>query len=871
MLNVLDQGKPTYIYHKHIELLTNFVFHKQTHVIDFLKTTVFLEGADFDMTGKIDVDDDMLLDLQFSGNKPNFDLLIGFAPEELIPTLRSYDNRGKLYFDAQMKGKTANNQLPVINAKFGCKDGFIRNSEANKKIDNLGFQCTFTNGKNRNNSTSVFKLIDFNAKPEAGNFKATMNVTNFNSPEIELQLVSDFDLNFLSSFFKLNDFKSIDGKVFLTMNFHDIIDLQEPEKALENLNQAYFSKLLIKNLNFKSEKYHLPIQNMNVEASIEGENLDLKYCNFKLGTSDIAIQGKIINIPAIIHQAKEDMVAEMHIQSKTIDIGELSPKIPGKKPYDEKLSDLKLDLTFKGLAYTFLTSKSLPVGNFYLTNINTKLKYYLHKLENLNGVFYDNENDIVIKRLDGKLDTSDFHFEGKIGHYDLWLADVKKGDTDIDFDFTSKALHFSEIFTYKDVNYMPEEYRNEDLKDVKLHGHVTLHYQEKLKSTNFYLTELKGKLKTHPLEFMNFNGNAHLENDVLRIKDFSGNLEKNDFKVNGTYFLKSKSTFHELNFESKRLNIYEIIAYNLPETSQKIDHDAGFIVFAEPFPNVKVKAKISDLTYHKFHLTNITTQITVKENHYVYVDKFQFNAASGLIDISGYFNGSNPKKVYLNPDIKIQKVNLDEVLFKFDNFGQDQLISDNIHGIASGRISGKIWLHTDFTPSINDADLLIDVSIENGRLDNFAPIQAMSTYFGDKNLNKIKFDKLENRLTLKNRKISFPNMLINSSLGYIEIAGNQDLNLNMDYFVRVPLKLVGKAAFSKLFNRKQKEIIPEQEDELIIKDPEKRTRFINIRMIGTPENYKISLQKNKDLKEGKVFKKSDDFLFNDLESEFENK
>lgn len=227
--------------------------------------------------------------------------------------------------------------------------------------------------------------------------------------------------------------------------------------------------------------------------------------------------------------------------------------------------------------------------------------------------------------------------------------------------------------------------------------------------------------------------------------------------------------------------------------------------------------------------------------------------------------------MYLNPDIKIQKVNLDEVLFKFDNFGQDQLISDNIHGIASGRISGKIWLHTDFTPSINDADLLIDVSIENGRLDNFAPIQAMSTYFGDKNLNKIKFDKLENRLTLKNRKISFPNMLINSSLGYIEIAGNQDLNLNMDYFVRVPLKLVGKAAFSKLFNRKPKEVSPEQEDELIIKDPEKCTRFVNIRMIGTPENYKISLQKNKDLKEGKVFKKSDDFLFNDLESEFENK
>jgi hypothetical protein len=254
----------------------------------------------------------------------------------------------------------------------------------------------------------------------------------------------------------------------------------------------------------------------------------------------------------------------------------------------------------------------------------------------------------------------------------------------------------------------------------------------------------------------------------------------------------------------------------------------------------------------------------------VYLDQLQFNAANGLVDISGYFNGSNPKHIYLNPDVKIQKVNLDKVMFKFDNFGQDMMVSDNLHGIASGRIKGKIWLHTDFTPSLEDSDLTIDVSIENGRLDNFAPMQAMSSFFGDKNLNRIRFDTLQNRLSLKNGKLSFPNMLINSSLGYMEISGSQDLDLNMDYYVRVPLKLVGKAAFGKLFNKKPEEISPDQEDELIIKDPEKRTRFINIRMTGTPEKYKIALQKNKDVKAGKKFKKTDDFLFKNLESEFEN-
>ena len=869
VLNILNNGKPNYIYHKNLELHTDFVFDKKTHVINFLKTSVLLEGADFDMKGKIDIDDDLFVDLYFSGNKPNFDLVIGFAPEELIPTLKSYKNKGKVFFDAHVKGKTANNQIPAINAKFGCKDGYIINPDVNKKIDKLGFLCTFTNGKDRSNATSIFELKDFNAKPEAGNFKAKLTVNNFDSPEIDLQLDSDFDLDFLTKFFRLKDIKNLSGKVLLTMNFHDIIDLQNPEKALEKLNQAYFSDLEIKNLNFQSDAYHLPIENLNVKANIKGETLNLSNCSFKLGESDLAIKGKINNIPAVIHQSKEAIEAELHIRSKALDIAQLTPKTSGKDPFDEKLSDLKFDLAFKGLANTFISSKSLPVGNYYLTNINTKLKNYHHQLNNFNGTFYINKNDVLIKRLDGRLDTSDFHFKGKIGHYDLWLADLKKGDTDIDFDLTSKYIHFKDVFTYKGQNFIPKEYRNEDLKDLKLHGHVTMHYNDSLHSTEFYLTELKGKLKMHPLKFDKFNGHVGLKNDLLTIHKFAGYLGENDFKLTGKYYLNNNNTFSNINFLSQRLNINEIISYNPPITEGKIDHDAGYNILAEPFPNLNISAKISDLRFNKYHLTNLTANVNVKKNHFVYLNKLQFNAANGLIDMSGYFNGSNPKHIYLNPDIKIQKVNLDEVLFKFDNFGQDVLISENLHGITSGRIKGKIWLHTDFTPSIEDSDLTIDVSIENGRLDNFAPMQAMSTYFGDKNLNRIKFDKLENRLTLKNGKLSIPNMLINSSLGYMEIAGNQDLDLNMDYYLRIPLKLVGKASFNKLFKTKLEEISPEQEDELIIKDPEKRTRFVNVRLLGTPEKYDINLQKNKELKAGVRFDKTEDFLFKTIESEFE--
>ncbi len=869
VLNVFKNDKPTYVYHKHLELHTDFVYHTHNEVIDLKKTSVIMEGVDFNLSGKVDFKDEMNVDLKLSGNKPNFDLFIAFAPEDLIPTLRSYDNKGKVYFDAHVKGKTANNQTPAIVANFGCKDGYIKNPEANRALDQLGFHCSFTNGNQRNASTSTFELKDFTARPEAGKFKANLKVKNFEAPEIDMQLDSDFNLEFLTKFLKLKDLRNLTGQVLLTMNFHDIIDLQHPEKALEKFNQAYYSKLVIKDLNFKSDSYHLPIKNLNVDAMVTGQQLDVTNFSLNLGDNDIAVKGKVSNIPAVLHKTGDSINAELHVRSNRLDFKTLMPKSNEPSAIDEILSDLKFDLTFKGKANTFITSKSLPIGKFYITNISANLNHYHHQLDGFNGIFYVNERDVLIKKLDGQIDRSDFHFTGKIGHYDLWLADVKRGNTEIDFDLTSNEIHFKDILSYKGINFVPEEYRNEDIKNLKLHGHVSLHYDSILKSSDFYLTEFNAKLKIHPLRFHSFHGNIHFEKDILKIKDFSGHLGNNDFKMNGIYHLGKSAAVDQMNFESKRLNINEIITYNPPPANTKIDHDSGHNLFADPFPNLIIKARINELTYNKYYLSNIIGQLSVKENHYIYLDKLQFQAAKGLIEISGYFNGSNPNKIYLSPDIKLQKVDIDQLFIKLDNLGQDMLVSENVHGLLTGRIKGKIRLHTDLTPIINESDLQIDMMIEDGRLDNFAPIQAMASFFSDKNLKRIKFDKLENRFTLKNGQLSFPNMNINSSLGFLEISGSQTVDLDMDYYVRVPLKLVGKVAFSKLFNRNPKEISAEQEDELIIRDPKRRTRFINIRLLGTPDDYKISLQKSKDVKAGIEFTKTDDFLFEDIESEFE--
>jgi hypothetical protein len=90
-------------------------------------------------------------------------------------------------------------------------------------------------------------------------------------------------------------------------------------------------------------------------------------------------------------------------------------------------------------------------------------------------------------------------------------------------------------------------------------------------------------------------------------------------------------------------------------------------------------------------------------------------------------------------------------------------------------------------------------------------------------------------------------MSISSTLGYFEISGQQDLDFNMDYYVRIPWKMVSEVAASKIFGKPKKQA--QQEDELEMADNDgKRRRFVNVRIKGNLDNYKVSLEKAKELK-----------------------
>ena len=228
-LDIWNNGEPTYFHDKALEIHSDATINNQTGKIDIKPSWITMEHGDFNLEGTIEPKNNMHLDLKLNGSKPSFNMLIAFAPHELVPVLEKYKNEGNIYFNAEVKGPTLHGQMPFINVDFGANKAYLENTKNKERVEDLGFNGHFTNGESKSLESMSFSLRNMNAKMDEGNFKCNLEVKNFEAPDIKMNLNADFNLKFLTKFLNIERIEDLSGKVTLDLNFHDIIDFDQPE------------------------------------------------------------------------------------------------------------------------------------------------------------------------------------------------------------------------------------------------------------------------------------------------------------------------------------------------------------------------------------------------------------------------------------------------------------------------------------------------------------------------------------------------------------------------------------------------------------------------------------------------------------------
>lgn len=840
-----------YMKHKLLNVNAKLDFDKELQILNLSPSELVLGGVSFSAEGKADIKNEADLDLKIKGSKKDFDLLFAFLPEDLATYMQRYKNAGELYFEAVIKGKSVNGHTPYINARFGCKNAFFENRGVKRSVTGLAFNGEYTNGTDRNLQSSEFRILDLYAKPEQGVVQGNLVVRNFVKPQIDLNAYTDFDLQFLAQFLQLEELRNLSGKVVLSVKFDELVDIQLPEASLAKLERGVDSQLEVTDLGFSFPGFHLPVKNLNLRATLKKGNVWLEKLDLSVGKSDLAMSGHIDNLPGILRHTDDTIGAELKIESKYINLKELSSYDTARvKPINEELRNLRLALHFNTTAREITEGKPLPKGEFFIDDFFVKLKNYPHLLHDFHADILIGEKELIVKDFSGEIDKSDFHFSGKINHYDMWFKPNPKGDARADFDMVSHHFVLHDLLTYNGENYLPEDYRDESVKELKLKGRVDFHYDKGFQWLDLFVDKAEGKFSLHPIKLEKFQGKIHYENHRITAKDFEGRLGASNFRVDLSYYLKSDSTKrgaeNYIFLKSTFLDVDQISGFTPPAAGTAVNHDTAFNVFSLPFSNTAVQFDIAELHYHKVKIKNLKGRMRLKENHYLYVDTLRLDVAGGQIYLDGYFNGSDPKKIYFSPNMRFSNLDIDKLMIKFDNFGQDEMLNRNLHGLISGSLTGKLRLFPDLVPIIQDSEFEIDLMVKSGELVDFKPMLALSRFFSDKNLSRVRFDTLENKLTLKNGVLTIPNMNINSSLGFIEISGRQSLNADMDYLVRIPWQLVTDVGTKLLFGgKKREEIDPDREDAIVYRNQDKRVRFVNVRIAGNSDDLKISLGKEK--------------------------
>ncbi len=861
-LNVIKDSDTTYFKHKHFKFNTDLVYNEKSGLLVFEPSEITMEHGDFQLQGSVDTKNDMTVDIAVSGTKPSFDMFIAFAPTAVIPVLERYENAGKIYFNATIQGPTTKGRQPLIEARFGASEAYLENFAVNKRIDHMGFSGHFTNGEARNLQTMEFSLTDITANLENGNFVGSLQVKNFEAPEIDMQLDADFDIPFIVSFLNLTEVKDAKGSIEMKLKFHDIIDLNNPQNALNDLNQAYYAELKIEDLSFSSSELPSPLKDLDAHLEMNGKQAQLDKFNISLGNSTLSITGSLSDLPAIVHHTKTPVSAQLVIKSNVLDIAELTNYSEADSlGVNERIENLSLAFSFNALGDAFTEFKHLPKGEFFIDDLYADLKHYPHTLHDFHADILVKDDDLTIVDFTGFVDESDFHLNGSIYDYSSWMQEELNGAIDFDISLKSNLLKFDNLFTYQGENYVPEDYRHEEIEALELHMESTLYYQTNaLQSITIQLDKFEGKMHVHPLRFENFNGRFQYEDDHLMVENFKGKMGRTKFEIGMNYYLGEEASIkkraNSFRLKSDFIDFDALSNYNTTAANQSDakplpknksadapEHAEAFNIYELPFTDMQFNVDIGHFMYHRLDLKAIKGQLRTTQAHHIYLDTMSLDAAGGHIALNGSFNGSDPKHIFLEPNLKISNADLDKLLFKFENFGQDVILSENLHGKLNASITGKIRVYPDLVVDLDQSEVHLDAQVLNGRLENYDPVLMVSDYFGDKDLTRIKFDTLQNHMDIIKGKITIPNMTIESTLGHMDISGTQDMSNEINYYVRIPMRAVMKATRNKIFGVKENDA--KTEDEIVERDSKKKIRYLNLNITGTIDDYNIKVGKDK--------------------------
>lgn len=318
-------------------------------------------------------------------------------------------------------------------------------------------------------------------------------------------------------------------------------------------------------------------------------------------------------------------------------------------------------------------------------------------------------------------------------------------------------------------------------------------------SGEIFIEDMSFSLKKNSLPFQNFNGDFLFNGRDLAISDFKGSIGNSDFQINGFFrniiafvFSKNQPIGIEADLQAQTLDLDELLTGNTKDLDQTVVGKQSYTSFEiNPRLAVIFNCNVDQLKFRRFRGHQIKGELRIS-NQVAHGHQISFNTIGGEIVMNGRVDGRIKDHIKVQTKSSYRGIHLDSLFYVFENFGQDFLEDHHLKGQAYAEID--TYMAFDDHLRFKSPNLVVDagLTIKNGELNDFEPLQKLSAYVDSQDLRHLKFADLKNNVHIKDREIFLPNMMVQSNLTTIAINGTHTFDQNINYRLKVPIKSTKK-------------------------------------------------------------------------------
>jgi hypothetical protein len=722
--------------------------------IDFIT-----DGAKLFVNGDAKLGDSIFVNMQVNLEDVDIKELSKYAPQEILDEFGVESAEGLISIQTNVNGYYYDTLLlPKIETNIAFSDFKVKTQDY-PELTHLSIKgkVEVPNANDMSTMSAHFSSISIGTPKSSIDLAA--KVTNFEKPQYNIQTRADITLDEFSNFLPKEDIKYLEGRVKFNFSSHGTLT------ADLGMNSAdYFMA-----------RTNIGLEFINISTAMDS-TMEFKNFNAKFA----------------------------YKPSKRIELKDLSVEAPG---FNVNVNNFTFMADILGKVRD-MNNMGMDIDSLYLDLGETKLALK-GKLKGLEKPNFDIATNLAV-------------------NIDQWLSYIPKEDVE---HITGKI----------------------DLA-LKTHGTIDLDSIEtQMMPIVFEQTELKLKVRDFEFAMPNdtlskvdkLNLDFAMANDTMRLDNFHASMLGIDVWVDSTTIWNAyKAVLQENKAHTLIVNAYikasefdyakfaPIIEGDTTETESAAINQEQLMLASNtthgPAPaqltNQAPEEEMIDTTsedsfmpsyivrgtfgmqkavYDGMVFEDISTKFRVDDSLYV-IDQFKLKAFDGEINTSAVYDTRQDTQIIISFKNIINGLDIHRLLVEGKNFGQEEFTSDNITGILTSDVDGRIVFTDSFDVVFNKMVLKGDFKLQNGAIYNYEPLSELSKMPipGLKDLDSLIFQTLNSQVFIYKNNIYFPKTDIITNATDISAYGMQSFDEDYEYHLKLFLR--------DIFFSKNKKLLKEQ-------------------------------------------------------------